>query len=169
MLPSLVLQQLAVVCPPVVCADVFSHECATLSSMSLHQASLRAYLCVRTQCFVSAKFVPVYSRLTPGMCVRAHTPTHTEHIVMRMALWSLHLLHFFYTPSSPAFNLPFLPCFTRSLTTRRWPHSAVPSITPLSSWMQIQECDKSVWFLSCHFAVVTESKTLNTALTKAGL
>lgn len=78
---------------------------------------------------------------------------------------------FFFTPSLSAFNLPSLSSFScsRSLYTRSWPHPAELSIQPLSSWMQIQECDKSVWFLSSHFAVVTESKTLNTALTQPGL
>lgn len=35
-----------------------------------------------------------------------------------------------------------------------------------SFWMQILECDKSLWFLSGHFAVATENQTLNTTPTQ---
>lgn len=152
--------------PPVVCVDVLRDECAALSCMSLHQPFIRAHLCARSNVLSPLNLSPFHPLLIPG----AHT--YTQHrLVIWLALWSLHLWCFFFTPSLSAFNLPSLSSFScsRSLYTRSWPHPAELSIQPLSSWMQIQECDKSVWFLSSHFAVVTESKTLNTALTQPGL
>lgn len=71
-----------------------------------------------------------------------------------------------FAPSFSAFNSPSYPPFFCSLHRRSWPHPTELSIQPFSSWMQILECDKSFWFLSSHFAVATESKTLNTAPTQ---
>lgn len=133
-----------------------------VSPSAFHKSSL---MCA-VQCFVSAEFVP-FPFLAHTRCAHIHT-TPACHLVGTLISSSLAL---FFTPSLSAFNLPSLSSFScsRSLYTRSWPHPAELNIQPLSSWMQIQECDKSVWFLSSHFAVVTESKTLNTALTQPGL
>lgn len=134
-----------------------------VSPSAFHKSSL---MCA-VQCFVSAEFVP-FPSFAHTRCAHIHT-TPACHLVGTLISSSLVL--FFFTPSLSAFNLLSLSSFScsRSLYTRSWPHPAELNIQPLSSWMQIQECDKSVWFLSSHFAVVTESKTLNTALTQPGL
>ena len=95
-------------------------------------------------------------------CTRACMHTHAPlacHSVGPLISSSLVVLAPFFS----AFNSPSCPLFTRSLHRRPWPQPTELSIQPFSSWMQILECDKSFWFLSCHFAVATESKTLNTA------
>lgn len=96
------------------------------------------------------------------MCMHAHTHTPPAcHLVVSLISSSLVV----FAPSFSAFNSASYPSFSRSLHPRPWPHPTEPSIQPFSSWMQILECDKSFWFLSSHFAVATESKTLNTAPT----
>lgn len=106
--------------PRVVCVSVFSDECAALSSMSLHQLCVRAHLCVQTQCFVSAEFVPLHSRLTPGVCVqvRACTRAHTHAVsscgwhsdlFICCVFFPLHLCQPLICPPYPASLSPSLP------------------------------------------------------------
>lgn len=110
------------------------------------------------------------SLLSPSLCLQpisqvhttsyahVHARTHTPWLVILLALWSLHLLWFLFHLSQPLIPLLFLALSTaeHDLT---WPELSIP---PSPSWMQILKCDKSFRFLSSHFAVATESKTLNT-------
>lgn len=150
-----------------------------VSPSALYKSSLMSVV----QCFVSAAVfspaVPYFPRPSPlpvshtrctgtcnmtCTCACMHTHTHTPpacHLVVSLISSSLVV----FAPSFSAFNSASYPSFSRSLHPRPWPHPTEPSIQPFSSWMQILECDKSFWFLSSHFAVATESKTLNTAPT----
>lgn len=166
---------------PVVCVDVFkrwmchivSHACLSLMFV--------------VQCFVSAAFLPFHPSLPcppcplfPTLplsvlptrctspykiaCICARTHTHTPpacHLVGSVISSSLVV----FAPSFSAFNSPSYPPFlARSLTDQNLTQQN-PRIQHFSSRVQILEWDKSFWFLSGHFAVATERKTLNTAPT----
>lgn len=69
--------------PPVVCVDVFSDECAALSSMSLHQPFIRAHLCclwtnVLSPLHLSPSIPCFHSPLPLSVSYQVQTHTHTH-------------------------------------------------------------------------------------------